>query len=212
MFLNAEIWRVANDFTLPFFACVAALVLGIGSVFVMLSVRRITVDLARFSKWADVRPYCDATPVEEIVPENDATDPNALALGRRAQWNVALLLFVSQAIQILLVALVITAFYLLFGLPTVRETTLLQWTTATELTTAEHWAARWSVFGAELVFPRQLVLVSGFIGLMSGLQFAVQLVTDEAYRAEYAEGTTEEIREAFAVRAVYQRVLVRGED
>jgi hypothetical protein len=208
IFLNAEMWQVANDFTLPFFACVAVLVLGLGSAFVMLSVRRITVDLARFSKWADVRPYCHATPVEEIVPANDADEPNAPALGRRAEWNVALLLFVSQAIQILLVALVITAFYLLFGLLTVRETTLLQWTTTMELTEAQDWVYRMRVFGADLIFTRQLVLVSAFIGLMSGLQFAVQLVTDEAYRAEYAEGMTEEIREALAVRAVYHRVLV----
>ncbi len=64
------------------------------------------------------------------------------------------------------------------------------------------------MFGNELVFTRQLVLVSSFIGLMSGLQFAVQVVTDEAYRAEFAEGMTAEIREAMAVRAVYHRVLV----
>jgi hypothetical protein len=36
-------------------------------------------------------------------------------------------------------------------------------------------------------------------------------VTDEAYRTEYAEGMTEGIREALAVRAVYPRVLVREE-
>jgi hypothetical protein len=208
IFLNAEMWQVANDFTLPYFACVGGVVVLIGSAFVMVSVRRITVDLARFSRWADVRPFCDATPVADVVPADDAPAPDAPLLGRRAEWNVALLLFVSQAIQILLVAVVITAFYLLFGLLTVRETTLLQWTTATELTGDTDWAARWSVFGSELIFTRQLVLVSAFIGIMSGLQFAVQVVTDEAYRSEFAEGMTAEIREALAVRAVYHRVLV----
>ena len=121
---------------------------------------------------------------------------------------MALLLFVAQAIQILLVALVITAFYLLFGLLTVREETLLQWTTAGELTRSADWAGRWSVFGDQLVFTRQLVLVSTFIGLMSGLQFAVQLVTDDAYRDEFADDMTGEIRTALAVRAVYLRRLV----
>lgn len=210
IFLNAEMWQVANDFEMPYFLCVLAVVLGIGAAFVLLSVRRITVDLARFSRWADVRPYCDATPVADVVPADDAAPPDAPALGRRAEWNVALLLFVSQAIQILLVALVITAFYLVFGLLTVRQDTLLQWTTLTErdLSSDTFWGSPWSVFGSELVFTRQLVLVAAFIGMMSGLQFAVQVVTDEAYRSEFAEGMTEEIREALAVRAVYHRVLV----
>lgn len=208
IFLNAEMWQVANDFTMPYFFCVLAVVLLVGGAFVMVSVRRITVDLARFERWAEVRPFCAGTPVAEMVPVDDDPDPDSPPLGRRAEWNVALLLFVSQAIQILLVSLVITAFYLLFGLLTVRETTLLQWTTAGELTVEKDWLATLSLFGDQLVFTRQLVLVSAFIGMMSGLQFAVQLVTDEVYRSDFAEGMTAEVREALAVRAVYHRVLV----
>ena len=121
--------------------------------------------------------------------------------------NVSLLLFVAQAIQILLVATVITAFYLMFGLLAVREETLLQWTAASELT-SDDWVQRFSLFGSELVFTRQLVLVSAFIGVVSGLQFAVQLVTDESYREQFASEMTDEIRQALAVRAVYHRRLV----
>ena len=208
IFLNAEMWQVANDFRWPYFLGVLLLVLAIGSAFVMLSVKRITVDLARFSRWHDIRPFCDDTPVEDCVPADDDAPPDTPELGRRAEWNVALLLFVSQAIQILLVALVITAFYLLFGLLTVREDTLLQWTIESEKISDADWASRWSVFGSQLIFTRQLVVVSAFIGLMSGLQFAVQVVTDESYREEFAEGMTAEVREAMAVRAVYHRVLV----
>ncbi len=208
IFLNAEMWQVANDFTLPYFGAVAVLIVFIGGAFVSVSVRRITVDLARFSAWAEVRPRCAGTPVEEEVPSDDDRAPDAPVLGRRAEWNVALLLFVAQAIQIAIVALVITAFYLVFGLLTVRAETLTQWTTVTELTRSDDWALYWSVLGGELVFTRQLVLASAFIGMMSGLQFAVQVVTDEAYRAEFAEDMTTEVRDALAVRAVYLRRLI----
>lgn len=208
IFLNAEMWQVANDFTLPYFAAVVVLVVFIGSGFVMLSVRRLTVDLARFERWSDVRRRSADTPVDQMVPSDEDPAPDAPRLHRRAEYNVAMLLFASQAIQILLVALVITVFYMLFGLLTVREDTLLQWTTATELTSSVDWASRWSVLGSEMVFTRQLVLVSAFIGLMSGLQFAVQIVTDAAYREEFAEDMTSEIRQALAVRAVYYRRLV----
>lgn len=210
IFLNAEMWQVANGFTLPYFAAVAGLIVLVGSGFVMLSVRRLTVDLARFVNWADVRERAANTPVEPMLPNDSEPVPDAPKLPRRAQYNVALLLFASQAIQILLVALVITAFYMLFGLLTVREETLLQWTTATELTSQNDWVSRWPLFGGELIFSRQLVLVSAFIGLMSGLQFAVQTVTDAAYRTEFAEDMTSEIREALAVRAVYYRRLVNA--
>ena len=64
------------------------------------------------------------------------------------------------------------------------------------------------LWSGELLFSRQLVLVAAFIGLFSGLQFAVSVVLDSSYRSEFAEDMTEELREALAVRAVYHRTLV----
>ena len=55
IFINAEMWQVANDFTLPLFGMVMLLLVGIGGIFIFVSVRRLTVDLARFSAWGDVR-------------------------------------------------------------------------------------------------------------------------------------------------------------
>ena len=208
IFINAEMWQVANDFTLPLFAMVTALIVGLGAVFVFVSVRRLTVDLARFSAWSEVRPRCVGTPVADVVPADDDPAPDAPALPRRAEMNVSLLLFVAQAIQIFLVSLVVTIFYVIFGLLTVREDTLRQWTTADEFTADRDWAWDFAVFGADLLFTRQLLLVAAFIGMMSGLNFAVQIVTDQAYRAEFAEEMTSEVRDALAVRAVYHRTLV----
>lgn len=208
IFINAEMWQVANDFTLPLFGLVIALIVGLGVIFVFVSVRRLTVDLARFERWSDVRPRCVGTPVAELVPGDDEAAPDAPSLTRRAEMNVSLLLFVAQGIQILLVSLVVTFFYVVFGLLTVREDTLRQWTTAEEFTSGRDWAWDILLFGSELLFTRQLLLVATFIGMMSGLNFAVQIVTDQAYRAEFAEDMTSEIRAALAVRAVYHRRLV----
>ncbi len=208
IFLNAEMWQVANDFTLPFFASVVALIFSIGGGFVAMSVRRLTLDLARFSTWAEVSEFADGTPIEGLVPDDSAAPPDNLPLGRSATWNVGLLLWVSQAVQIALVAMVITLFYVIFGMLTVRETTLLQWTTVAELTRDSDWAVRIPLFGSEMLFSRQLMVVASFIGVISGLQFAVLLVTDESYRAGFAEEMAGEVREALAVRAVYLRELV----
>ena len=95
--------------------------------------------------------------------------PGPPPLVRRAEWNVNLLLFVAQGIQVLLVSLVITTFYVVFGLLTVREETLLQWTTVGELTYERDWAVDIAIFGTDLIFTRQLLLVALFIGMFSGL-------------------------------------------
>ena len=208
IFINAEMWQVANDFTLPLFGMVMLLLVGIGSIFIFVSVRRLTVDLARFSTWGDVRPRCANTPVEEIIPADDEPAPDTPPLVRRAEWNVNLLLFVAQGIQVLLVSLVITTFYVVFGLLTVREETLLQWTTVGELTYERDWAVDIAIFGTDLIFTRQLLLVALFIGMFSGLNFAVQVITDDTYREEFIADMTAEVRDALAVRAVYHRRLV----
>ena len=208
IFINAEMWQVANDFTLPLFGMVMLLLVGIGGIFIFVSVRRLTVDLARFSAWGDVRPRCANTPVEEIIPADDEPAPDTPPLVRRAEWNVNLLLFVAQGIQVLLVSLVITTFYVVFGLLTVREETLLQWTTVGELTYERDWAVDIAIFGTDLILTRQLLLVALFIGMFSGLNFAVQVITDDTYREEFIADMTAEVRDALAVRAVYHRRLV----
>ena len=208
IFINAEMWQVANDFTLPLFGMVMLLLVGIGGIFIFVSVRRLTVDLAHFSAWGDVRPRCANTPVEEIIPADDEPAPDTPPLVRRAEWNVNLLLFVAQGIQVLLVSLVITTFYVVFGLLTVREETLLQWTTVGELTYERDWAVDIAIFGTDLILTRQLLLVALFIGMFSGLNFAVQVITDDTYREEFIADMTTEVRDALAVRAVYHRRLV----
>lgn len=208
IFLNAEMWQVANDFTLPFFGMIAALLVAVGALFVIISVRRLAVDMARFSSWADVRSRCGDTPIASMVPTDDAPAPDSPPLSRRARFNVSLLLFVAQSIQIALVAVIVTCFYVLFGVFTVRESTLLQWTTLSQLTWEDSWVVSLPLWSGELLFSRQLVLVAAFIGLFSGLQFAVSVVLDSSYRSEFAEDMTDELREALAVRAVYHRTLV----
>ena len=75
IFLNAEMWQVANDFTLPFFGAIVALIIGLGSAFVIVSVRRLTLDLARFASWSDVGARCGGTPVAHLVPGPDEPPP-----------------------------------------------------------------------------------------------------------------------------------------
>lgn len=202
LFLNAEMWQVATDATLPYYALVVGVISAVGVAFLVLSVRRLSIDLARFDGWEEVAERVVGTPAAADLDRVRGERPATAPLGRRARFNVGLLLVVGQGIQVALVAVLVTAFYVGLGTVFVREDTVLQWTTRAELTRADDWVARLPLFGDELLFTRQLVLVAGFIGVVSGLQFVVQIVTDETYRREFAEDVTAEIRRALAVRAV----------
>ncbi len=202
LFLNAEMWQVAADAPLPFYGLVVGSISAIGVAFLILSVRRLSIDLARFDDWDEIRRRVVGTPAAGDVGRVASGVPGAPPLGRRARFNVALLLFVGQGIQVAMVAVLVTVFYVGLGTVFVREATVLQWTTRDTLTRADDWAVRVPLFGDELLFTRELVLVAGFIGVVSGLQFVVQIVTDETYRREFAEDVTTEIRRALAVRVV----------
>jgi hypothetical protein len=205
IFLNAEMWQVANDMTAIAFVSVAALVVSIGGAFVLSAVRRIAFDLEAFDDWREIAALCEGTPAATTVPAAPTTAPPQTRLSRGARSNLTLRLFVALSIQILLVSLLTTAFYVVFGVLTVREATVLQWTTAGELSSAADWAARFDLGGSTYVFSRQLLVVASFIGLFSGLQFTVQVITDPAYRSEFADEMTHDARRALAVRAVYLR-------
>ena len=96
---------------------------------------------------------------------------------------------------------------MLFGLFTVREETLLQWT---EISAANFDPlARFTIFNAEVIVTWELFAVSGFIAAISALQFAVSLNSDEVYRKQFYASLEREIREILAVRARYLEPMVQ---
>ena len=54
------------------------------------------------------------------------------------------------------------------------------------------------------MLTEQLLRVAGFLTAFSGLNFTVYLVTDVTYRREFRDEVVGELRQAFAVRAVYR--------
>lgn len=203
IFLNAEMWQVAHDLTLVGFLGVVVLVVGLGAAFVGASTRRIGLDLENFSSWDEVDTLCGGTPVGDRGPTTTIPGDPEVRLGGRGRGNLTLRLFVALSMRILIVSSLTTAFYLVFGLLTVRESTVLQWTTVGELVASRDWVVRVDVAGNTYVFTRQLVVVAAFIGLIAGLQFTVQLVTDATHRNEFTAEMTQDARRALAVRARY---------
>ncbi len=201
LFLNAEIWQVVNDLPLLLFAVVTGILALIGVSFLTGAMGGSSLELRYFTSWSDVAKLLDDTPLEVCDTPTFAGAPHRVPLDRAGRTNLTLRLVVGLAAQALLVTLVIFAFYVLFGVLTVREETILQWTTLNELGAAELW--RFTVLGEDIVLTRLHLITSGFVAAFSGLQFAVSLVTDDAYQEQFVADSNEEVREALAVRAAY---------
>lgn len=215
LFLNAEIWEVSHDMTTATFWAVALLLFFVGSLFLLLRIPRELARVADFSSWDDVWNLCEEGELDLPIGRDQlAGRPDPPRLSRRDWINVSLVFYTSQGIQVFLVAVVIAIFYIVFGILTVPPATvdvwvpeghtpllLPGWVPDTSLTAElNHWL--------ESHVSTELFKVTGFIAAFSGLQFLVAAVTDSTYRSEFFEGIVQEIREALAVRAVYEATLV----
>ncbi len=210
--LNAEMWQVAHDLPSPYFAIVLAMLVLLGSLFVALSLRKERAAEQRFDSWQDVIECAGASPLADTAPADPGQRVDLPPLDRSTERNLSLMRFVGISIQVLLVAVLVTAFYVVFELLTVRETTILQWIADDALDPARDvwWEA--TLFGHDLVLTRAHVVVAGFVGAFSGLQFAVSVLTDATYREQFAADVADDVREILAVRALYLEIVGAAPD
>ena len=119
----------------------------------------------------------------------------------RQRLNVGLVLFVSQALQVLLVSLAIGAFFVAFGMLTIDAELLRSWigTSGDEL-------LRFEIGGNPMTITSELLRVSAAIAAFTGLYFAISMLTDDVYRREFLEELTGEMRDSFSERAEYLRL------
>lgn len=208
LFLNAEMWQVAHGLNLGLFLTVIAMILVPAAVFLALRSPDEIENLHAFASWNEIDDLCAQTtaPISHrsLSPQGE---PHLVPLDKGEQRNLSLLMLAAQLVQTVLVGLGIGLFFVVFGLFTVREETILQWTEITAETFDP--LLRFSAFGAEIVVTDELFAVSGFIAAISALQFAVQLNSDELYRKQFYASLEHEIREVLAVRARYLDPMVQ---
>lgn len=203
LFLNAELWQVAHDFTPLAFWFTVGLLAGVSALFVALRIPRETAEIARFRSWYEVHDIARRaeSPLVDRDPddlEGDCEPP----LSRPDRLNVLLVVLFNLGLQVVLVSIVIGLFYVAFGIFAVREATIVAWTTVDELPTSDV-LARATLFDTDLVLTVVLLRVVGFIVAFSALQFALAAVTDATYREEFFDEVTSEVRHALAVRSIY---------
>ncbi len=198
LFINAEVWQVAGALDgVPYWATLGIFV-ALGGVFVLSRVPTTMRDLAAFSTWDEVADALRDTPAADIALPG-AGAPPTVRFRARQKLNIALLMIFSPALQITAVALLLTAFFVLFGFLAIPLETTAGWTAldGVDVLATAH------VSGRELVVTEPLLRVAAFLGAFTGMYFTVVLSTDATYRDEFAEDVRPHVHEVFAVRLAY---------
>lgn len=201
LFVNAEVWQVANDLVGAYFTIIMIAFGVLCAAFVAWSTAGEAVEIERIRTWDEAADLAADSPLAAACPRGPSR-PQPPPLSTAARANVQLLLVFSRLAPVLLVGLAVFVLYAGFGLLTIREETILQWITDDALASGDVlW--RGGFLGGDLVLTAQLLYVSGLIAAISGLQFAVSIATEPAARESFAGDVLHEVREAVAVRAAY---------
>jgi hypothetical protein len=199
IFLQNEAWQITRTLHGPYYWLVLTLFVLIGVGFSILGLRGQIAELSKVESSREAARRVEGTPAEQLalrLPSEEKVDSPPLTW---RQWvNVALVVLYSQFLQVALVSAMVFVFLFVFGGVVVTEPVARGFVNA-----SPHVLASLDLWGRHMVITEELLRVTGFLTVFSGLYFAVTAQTDETYRREFIGEILEEMRRSLAVRAVY---------
>jgi hypothetical protein len=179
LFMTTEMWQVASTVTPGVLFVTGAMLVAFGTLFLIAELP------------AEVRA---------LEKEHSADSP----LTGRQRLNVGLLMFTSHALQVLVVSAAMGGFFVLFGAIAIRPEVLHSWIGANgdEL-------VAFDFLGERAQITAELLRVSGAIAAFSGLYYAIAVLTDATYRAQFLDRLNGELRETFERRSRYLELIRR---
>jgi hypothetical protein len=199
LFINAEVWQLSA--TLDGSVLWLTLLL-FGAIAVGFLLVRLPEEVDRVDDFIDVdlvRRATRSTPIEGPVAQLLDREGDEFEAHRYGdvpgfeRWNLILVLLVTQAAQVLLLAVAVLGFFVLFGSIVMTPEVQAAWT------------GQDSVEGLRNTgnLSVELVQVSVFLAAFSGLYFAVAVMTDETYKEQFFKEVLDELERAVGVRAGY---------
>jgi hypothetical protein len=196
-FFTTELWQIAAELTGLYLAVFIFGFFAIGVAFLCTRLPGEIDRLTAFDDLDELRELCAGTPVE-LAAAAVVSAVDHQHLSRRQRGNVLLVALFSQGLQVILVTIVLGICFVGFGVLAVSADTTAAW-----VGHAPDVVAHIDLGGRTLVVTAELLKLATFLAAFSGLYFAVTLVTDDTYRREFFDRVVAELRQTFAVRAVY---------
>lgn len=173
LFINTEMWQVFDPMPTQFVVLVVGLFLGFGAVFLAL---RMPAEVAH------------------LEAEVGGGGP---PLRRRQRLNVGVTLVVSQMVQVFVVSAGVGLFFVLLGSLTISSDVLRGW----GIDDVSSWSV--PLLGHHMYFTDTLIRVAIGIASITGLYYAISIMTDATYRKEFMGGVIDELKGTFAAREKY---------
>lgn len=213
LFINAEMWQVFGHMQDSSMIAVAILlslvVLAFLSVRIPREVRALEASVAADLAGDDGAASPEGGPgrdpeaamastVTMASTGSDGLRPGFVPLRRPQRANVGLVMLISHGLQVLVVTAAITGFFVVLGMLIIDTPTMESWIGTTGKTV---WIP--PDIGAPLRLTEELLRVALAIGALSGVYFAISVLTDASYREEFLDELTEQMGQTFAARSAY---------
>jgi len=197
LFINTEVWQVASSLSRPLLWASVGVFAALAIAFLAPSFASEIARVGGEVEGERLAQVCVDTPVasaaREILAEPHlAQDVAGIRLPTLQRRNLMLMLFVTQAVQMLSLALVVFAFFVVFGSIAIRPGVIESWVGAAPTYT-----------GPLHLVSDQLFAVAVFLSGFAGLYFTVQAVIDQNYRREFFSRIEVDLQRAIGVRKVY---------
>lgn len=198
LFINAEVWEMSASVSIGALWLTVLLFGGLATAFLLV---RLPEEVDKVDDHVDagfVTRACRGTPLEgecrDLVADPDADLTTYAAVTGLERWNLILALLVIQLVQVLLIALGVFVFFLVFGALVMTDGVQMGWTGQESLHSLD-WLP--NVSG-------ELLRVSLFLAAFGALYLTVSAVVDETYREQFFGDVLRELERAVGVRAVYR--------
>jgi hypothetical protein len=139
--------------------------------------------------------------VREIQEDSDVGD---VALRRRERLNLAVVALISESLQVLFVSAAVWLFYVLLGTLLVSSDVRNAWL-------GQPGSVIWEIamFGEQVQVTWELLRVATGVAAFAGLYYAVAILVDSAYRDQFVDALSADLRATFERRREYLELLRR---
>jgi hypothetical protein len=191
VFFNTYVWLMAATISGNRLALAMAFLVAIAATFVSSATRE------------RVRPMLRSATVSRDEPEKLAGTPFATMpdasdgapLKKSERLNVVFVLAVSQLAQIMVVAVVTTAIYLILGLIVLSPELLNEWT--------HTYKSSATVLGFTLPVPDSLIHMTLFLGALTFMYISARAAGDAEYRSTFLDPLIDDLDTTLAARNRY---------
>ena len=180
-FFTTEIWQVFTDPSPARYWTAIALFVVLGSGFLLFQIP------------------------ESVRSVEREVEVGVVPLRRRERANIAAVVFLSQGLQVLFVSAAVWLFFVVLGALLVTNDVRIAW-----LGESGRTAFTVPFPGGGVEITMALLRVATGVASFAGLYYAVAMLVDAAFRDRFVDGITEQLRDTFAARAAYLRLLTES--